>query len=103
MMAKMCTKAQIQGYKTNHSLRATAASRLYRKGIDEQLIMERTGHRSIEGIRSYKRTDQQQQIEVSNILQVSSDNQSKRDRSTMPPNESTSAVLSGLQLHNCTV
>ena len=38
MMVKMCAKAQIQGYKTNHSLRATAASRLYHKGIDEQLI-----------------------------------------------------------------
>ena len=70
MMAKMCAKAQIQGYKTNHSLRATAASRLYHKGIDEQLIMERTGHRSIEGVRSYKRTHEQQQIEVSNILQA---------------------------------
>ena len=46
-MAKMCAKAQIQGYKANQSLRATAASRLYHKGIDEQLIMERTRHRSI--------------------------------------------------------
>ena len=39
------------------------------KGIDEQLIMERTGHRSLEGVRSYKRTDEQQQIAVSNVLQ----------------------------------
>ncbi len=56
------------GYKTNHSLRATAASRLYHSGLDEQLIMERTGHRSIEGIRSYKRTSNQQQVTVSNVL-----------------------------------
>ena len=41
----------IKGYKTNHSLKATA-TRLYSAGIDEQLVMERTGHRSIEGIRS---------------------------------------------------
>ena len=61
-MAKMCAKDQIQGYKTNHSLHATAASRLYHKGIDEQLVMERTGHRNIEGVRSYKRTHEQQQI-----------------------------------------
>ena len=46
-MAKMCAKAQIQGYKTNHSLHATVTSRLYHKGIDEQLVMERNGHRSI--------------------------------------------------------
>ena len=42
---------------------------LCHKGINEQLIMERTGHRSLEGIRSYKRTDEQQQIAVSNVLQ----------------------------------
>ena len=31
--------------------------------------MKRTGHRSLEGVRSYKRTDEQQQIAVSNVLQ----------------------------------
>ena len=31
--------------------------------------MERTGHRSLEGVQSYKRTDEQQQIAVSNVLQ----------------------------------
>lgn len=31
---------------TNHSLRATAATRLYAAGVDEQLIAEKTGHRS---------------------------------------------------------
>ena len=28
---------------TNHSLRATAATRLFEAGVDEQLIMQRTG------------------------------------------------------------
>ena len=68
MMSRICKKAGVTGYKTNHSLRATAASRLYHSGLDEQLIMERTGHRSIEGIRSYKRTNSQQQQKVSNLL-----------------------------------
>ena len=45
-VARMCKSAGITGYKTNHSLRATAATRLYQAGIDEQLIMEKTGHRS---------------------------------------------------------
>ena len=30
----------IEGGKTNHSLRATAAIRLFKEGIDEQLIMK---------------------------------------------------------------
>ena len=64
----MCKKGGIQGYKTNHSLRATAATRLYASGVGEQLVMERTGHRSIEGIRSYKRTSNDQQEAVSDIL-----------------------------------
>ena len=60
-MKNTCKKADIPGYKTNHSLQATTATRLYAKGIDEQLVMERTGHRSIEGVRSYKWTSNEQQ------------------------------------------
>ena len=55
-VSNVCKEAGIQGHKTNHSLQATAATRLYASGVDEQLVMERIGHRNIEGIRSYKRT-----------------------------------------------
>ena len=68
VVSTMCKLAGIGGYKTNHSLRATAATRLYSSGIDEQLVMERTGHRSTEGVRSYKRTSSEQQEAVSDIL-----------------------------------
>ena len=68
MMQDMCKKAGIEGYKTNHSLRATAASRLFHEGVDEQLIMERTGHHSLDGVRSYKRTATEQVMEISDIL-----------------------------------
>ena len=61
MISTMCSKAGISGYKTNHSLRATSATRLYHQGVDKQLIMERTGHRSLEGVRSYKKTDEDQE------------------------------------------
>ena len=54
-VARICRLAGIPGYKTNHSLRATSASRLYQTGVDEQLVMERTGHRSLTGVRSYLR------------------------------------------------
>ena len=36
---RLCRKAGISGYKTNHSLRVTAATRLFREGLDEQLII----------------------------------------------------------------
>ena len=60
MVKKMYADANITGYKTNHSLRATTATRLYHAGVDEQLIMERTGHRSLDGVISYKRTSDNQ-------------------------------------------
>lgn len=68
VVKRMCEMAGISGYETNHSLRATTATRLYSEGIDEQLVMERTGHRSIEGIRSSKRTSSEQQENISDIL-----------------------------------
>ena len=43
IVANLCKKAGLSGYFTNHSLRATAASRLYQNGIEEQLIQEQTG------------------------------------------------------------
>ncbi len=67
-VSRLCKQAGIQGYKTNHSLRVSTATRLYASGTDEQLIMERTGHRSIDGVRTYKRTAPEQQIALSDVL-----------------------------------
>ena len=50
----------VKGYKMNHSLCVTTATRLFQKHVDEQLIMARTGHRSIEGARTYKRVSEEQ-------------------------------------------
>ena len=63
-VACLCRLAEIPGLKTNHSLRATATSRLYHHGVEEQLVMERTGHRSL----SYKRISNTQRQSLSNIL-----------------------------------
>ena len=46
------------------------ATRLYQDGVDEQLIMENTGHRSVHGVRSYKRTSSDQKKALSEILNV---------------------------------
>jgi integrase len=63
----LCVRAGISGYKTNHSLRVTTATRLFHSGLDEQLIMERTGHRS-SGVPAYKRLCVEQQAVVSQVL-----------------------------------
>ena len=65
---RMCQNGGILGYRTNHSLRTTVATRLHQSGcIDEQRIMERTGHRSVEAVH-YKQASKHQQEQVSDIL-----------------------------------
>ena len=46
-------KLGILRFKTSHSLQVTSASRLFHSGIDEQLIMAHTGHRSVDVFNSY--------------------------------------------------
>ena len=55
----MCEKAGFPGFYTNHSLRANGATHLYNNCIEEQLIQEFTGHRSV-AVREYKRTSERQ-------------------------------------------
>ena len=67
---KLTTLIRETGYFTNHSLRRTCATRLFQKGVDEQRIMVITGHRSKDGVRTYKKISRTQE-EVTDILQNS--------------------------------
>ncbi|ESO99621.1 hypothetical protein LOTGIDRAFT_173701 [Lottia gigantea] len=62
-------QARVSGFYTNHSPRATCATRLFRCGVGEQLIAKTTGHRS-NAIRQYKRTDTIQDAIVSKVIQM---------------------------------
>jgi hypothetical protein len=42
--------------KTNHSLRATSINRMFHAKVPEKMIMQRSGHMSKEGLRSYEHT-----------------------------------------------
>ncbi|CAG2195298.1 unnamed protein product [Mytilus edulis] len=66
-VGKMCTEAGLQGFRSNHSLRATAATRLYECGVDEQIISEVTGHRS-DAVREYKRTSETMRRDACGII-----------------------------------
>ena len=71
MVKSMCQEAGIAGHKTNHSLRATTATRLFNAGVEDQLNMERTGHASVDGVRSYKHTSDEQRTALSDIINLS--------------------------------
>ena len=73
MVHEVCKDAGLPGFYTNNSLRATAATRMYHSDIDEQIIQEVTGHRSV-AVREYKRTcDDQKLVASSCIMGVESD------------------------------
>ena len=54
--------------KTNHSLRATGAMRLFRSGVPERSVQSRTGHNSVEALRMYKRVSCMQECSMSSVL-----------------------------------
>ena len=64
---EVCKNAGLPGFYSNHSLRSTCATKLYRNNVDEQLIQEITGHRSL-AVRSYKRTSDKMRKMASNCV-----------------------------------
>ena len=50
-------------------MRKSTCTRLFRKGVDPQLIKEQTGHKS-EAVMLYKKSNLQQKKEVSDMLSV---------------------------------
>ena len=55
MVKHLATAAGLAGKFTNHSLRATAASRMYQAGIPEKFIKEITSHKS-DAVHCYEQT-----------------------------------------------
>ena len=74
--------AGYDGYYTNHSLRVSAATKLFAAGVDEQLIMSRTEHSSVNGFYTYK-------CKVEKLQEITSDmlNTGSADKSTAKPSE----------------
>ena len=67
-VSNMVFQAGIKKVVTNHSLRASGTTELYRCGVPKKIIMERTGHKSVDGVRVYERTSVEQHLAVSKIL-----------------------------------
>ena len=88
MISKIMQSAGIPGCFTNHSLRSTATTRLFHASLDEQLIMLRTGHSSLRGVRAYKRMCEQQQQLTSDIL-----NSKKKKQNEEPVDENDSSIV----------
>ena len=68
LLKTMTSHAGLKGNYTNHSLRATGATVLFDVGIPEAVIQKRTGHKSLEALRTYERTTTEQNTQVSGLL-----------------------------------
>ena len=69
VVSDMCKTANIEGYFTNHSLRATTCSIALAKGVPEKLVMERTGHRNVLSLHTYQRESAKEREAFSDVLQ----------------------------------
>ena len=67
MVKDMCIDAGLPP-KSNHSLRATGASTLFKANVPEKIIQKTTGHRSVEALRTYERVSSEQHRAVSSLL-----------------------------------
>ncbi len=65
---RLMKSANFTGYYTNYSLRASAATRMFTSGVDEEAIMSVTGHSSTDGVRAYKRMSEQLKELTSDVL-----------------------------------
>jgi len=72
MMKEMCKEAGLDK-KTNHSLRATGTSAMFRANVPEKIIQKTTGHRSIEALRSYERISEEQHRAVPRVMMTNTE------------------------------
>ena len=77
-LPKFVVKGGLTGYRTNHSIRASAATCLFQAGVDEQIICDVTGHRS-NAVRRYRRPTSEMRENVS-----SASRQGSASRPTYP-------------------
>ena len=74
MLKVMCKVAGISFEdKSNHSLLATSATRMMDAGLQEKVIMDRTGHHSLDGLKPYAGVTDLQQQQVSEVLEEKKD------------------------------
>ena len=103
---RLCNKAGMTGYFTNHLLRRTCATRLYQQGADEQLIMSVTGHRSKDGVRMYKEVSHEQQEELNEMIQPTKRRRvetATASNDTSPPGPAGTNSSSTFSFINCSV
>ena len=80
VVSAIMTHANIPGFFTNHSLRLSGGTRLFRGGIDRKLVKECTGYCS-DDVDTYQVTSMQQREHISNVLKGQTGNRNDQSKS----------------------
>ena len=73
MLPELSRKCGVGVRYTNHSLRATAITRMFNSGLPEKVIAETSGHRSTKALRFYERTSTEQRQAVTTSINPTTD------------------------------
>ena len=65
MLKTMCQEA---GISQTYNLRAYGTTTMFRAGVSQKLVQQRTGHKSLEALHQYERPSEKQLLDVSNIM-----------------------------------
>ena len=71
-MSRITTKAELSGYKTNHSAKKTTVEKLCRSNIPDSTVMHVTGYKNVSSLNAYKKPFLEQQEQLSHYQQLSS-------------------------------
>lgn len=61
IIPKLFASSGLEGLYTNHSLRATSITRMFKADVPEKIIAEKSGHKSLKALRMYEHTSSQQE------------------------------------------
>jgi len=68
IIPKLSSESGVDVKYTNHSLRATSATRMFTGGVPEKVIAEKTGHRSLQALRLYEKTQLSMEKAVDSVI-----------------------------------
>ena len=105
MLPKMSEEAGTKSCYTNHSFRATSTTRLFNSDVPEKIIQDKSGHRSLTGLRAYEKVTVEQERKVTRILSAIDTDERKIGQVDEKSDgdddkENKGAIFSG-QLNNC--
>ena len=107
-VSKICADSGLQNTYSNHSLRATAITRMFNGNIPEKVIADKSGHRSIKGLRAYEKTSVQLEQAAGELINGTGKSIPKQEETTPaitekdPESVNPTHTFSGT-LNNCTI